>query len=68
MKKGDLVKFVDSIGGAQKVRGVVTSEIDRQPQTYWSGPRSAHVYVEWCSKEIPPGYYNVSMLEVVNES
>ena len=68
MKKGDLVKFTSHVGTSYNPHGVVVTDPKRQPSSKSSGRRGPSVYVAWNDKYTPPGEYQTSLLEVVDES
>ena len=65
MKVGDLVKFKRHM---KSPRGIVLKIIELPDSPHPSQPERDAAYIEWACKYTAPGNYQLSILEVVNES
>ena len=65
MKVGDLVKFRAHSHGPQ---GVILSLDTLEEGPHPSHPEREVAFIEWANPYTPRGNYQVSLLEVVNES
>ena len=67
MKVGDLVKFKDRTNKSGPIGIVINlSTLSRAPHP--SQPERDVAYIEWACKYTAVGNYQVSLLEVINES
>lgn len=65
MKVGDLVRFVGHRDGPC---GIVLRFKDLPLPPHPSQPEKGAAYIEWACKYTAAGHYQLSILEVVNES
>ena len=65
MKVGDLVKFR---AHASSVQGVILSLDTLEEGPHPSQPEREVAFIQWANPYTPHGNYQVSLLEVVNES
>ncbi len=65
MKVGDLVQFRRH---NKSPRGIVLAIVELPESPHPSQPDQRAVYIEWACKYTAAGHYQLSILEVVNES
>ena len=65
MKVGDLVKFKRHM---KSPRGIVLKIIELPDSPHPSQPDQRVAYIEWACEHTPRGHYQLSILEVANES
>lgn len=65
MKVGDLVKFR---AHSASVQGIILSLETLEEGPHPSQPEREVAFIEWANPYTPRGQYQVSLLEIVNES